>query len=235
MPVQTTNLFLAALSAKTRESLLRQSRAVALPVKESLYKADVMPVYAYFITSGMASVVATSRDGGTAEVAVIGHEGLVGSLHLLGPALVSTEAFMQLDGTALRIPLQELRKVFRSSEVRSRILEFVQEQALSVSQVAGCNRLHEAEARLARWLLMARDRTQSDLLHFTQEFLAMMLGAQRTTVTMVAGGLQRSGLIEYHRGQVKILDRQNLEDAACDCYQITKNLYQNLYKKQITE
>ncbi len=143
---------------------------------------------------------------------------------------------MQLDGTALRIPLQELRKVFRSSEeVRSRILEFVQEQALSVSQVAGCNRLHEAEARLARWLLMARDRTQSDLLHFTQEFLAMMLGAQRTTVTMVAGGLQRSGLIEYHRGQVKILDRQNLEDAACDCYQITKNLYQNLYKKQITE
>jgi CRP-like cAMP-binding protein len=236
MSVQTTNLFLSALTAKAREPLLQHCLAVALPVKASLYKADEVPVYAYFITSGVASVVATSRDGGTAEVAIIGHEGLVGSLHLLGPAPVSTEGFMQLDGTGLRIPFHQLRKVFRSSEeVRDRILEFVQEQALSVSQIAGCNRLHEAEARLARWLLMAQDRTQSDLLHFTQEFLAMMLGAQRTTVTMVAGGMQRSGLIEYHRGQVKILDRQNLEDAACDCYQITKNLYQNLYKQQITE
>jgi CRP-like cAMP-binding protein len=236
MSVLATNLFLAALSAKARESLLRHSVATALPVKTSLYKADEVPVYAHFITSGMASVVATSKDGGTAEVAVIGHEGLVGSLHLLGPAPVSIESFMQLDGTGLRIPLKELRKVFRSSEeVRDRVLEFVQEQALSVSQIAGCNRLHEAEARLARWLLMVQDRTQSDTLRFTQEFLAMMLGAQRTTVTMVAGGLQRSGLIECHRGQVKILSRQNLEDAACDCYQITKNLYHNLYKQRITD
>lgn len=234
MSIQATNLFLAVLSSDARDSLLRHTLAVTLPVKTSLYKADEIPAYAYFITSGLASVVAVSKDGGTAEVAVTGREGLVGSLHLLGPAPISTEAFMQLDGAGLRIPLDELRKVFRSSEeVRDRILEFVQEQALSVSQIAGCNRLHEAEARLARWLLMVQDRTQSDLLHFTQEFLAMMLGAQRTTVTMVAGGLQRSGLIEYHRGQVKILSRQNLEDAACDCYQVTKNLYHNLYKQPI--
>jgi CRP-like cAMP-binding protein len=109
-------------------------------------------------------------------------------------------------------------------------LEFVQEQTLSVSQIAGCNRLHEAEARLARWLLMAQDRTRSDVLNFTQEFLAMMLGAQRTTVTLVAGDLQRSGLIEYRRGRVKILNRKSLEEAACDCYKVIKNLYNNLYK-----
>ena len=196
-----------------------------------LYKADEVPEFAYFITSGMASVVARSKDGGTAEVAVIGNEGMVGGLHLLGPAPISTEAFIQLDGTGLRIPLIELRKAFRSSEeIRDRILECIQEQALCVSQIAGCNRLHEAEARLARWLLMAQDRTQSVQLDFTQEFLAMMLGAQRTTVTLVAGGLQRSGLIDYKRGQVKILNRESLEEAACDCYQITKRLHTNLYR-----
>jgi CRP-like cAMP-binding protein len=234
MPVQNTNLFLSSLSSKNRESLLAHSVALPLPVRTLLYKANEVPAYAYFITSGMASVVAMSTDGGTAEVAVTGCEGIVGSIHLLGPAPVSTESFMQLDGTGLRIPLIELRKAFRSSEeIRDRILEFVQEQSLSVSQIAGCNRLHEAEARLARWLLMVQDRTQSDVLNFTQEFLAMMLGAQRTTVTMVAGNLQRSGLIEYRRGQVKILNQENLEEAACDCYKITKNLYDNLYKQYL--
>ena len=118
---------------------------------------------------------------------MIGREGIVGSFHLLGSAPVSTESFMQLAGSGLQIPLIELQKAFRSSEeIRGLILEFVQEQALTVSQIAGCNRLHEADERLARWLLMASDRTQSDILNFTQEFLAMMLGAQRTTVTSVA-------------------------------------------------
>jgi CRP-like cAMP-binding protein len=170
-------------------------------------------------------------DGGTAEVGLIGREGVVGSFHLLGPAPVNTNCFIQLDAEGIRIPLADLRKAFRSSEeVRERILEFVQEQALGVSQLAGCQRLHESEERLARWLLMAQDRVASETLNFTQEFLAMMLGAQRTTVTMVAGGLQRGGLIEYRRGKVKILDRENLEAAACDCYQVTKRLYASLYK-----
>ena len=232
MPVQNTNLLLSSLSSKSRESLLAHGVALPLPVTTPLYKANEVPAYAYFITSGMASVVAMSTGGGTAEVAVTGCEGIVGSIHLLGPAPVSTESFMQLDGTGIRVPLSKLRKAFRTSEeIRDRVLEFVQEQTLSVSQIAGCNRLHEAEARLARWLLMAKDRTRSDVLNFTQEFLAMMLGAQRTTVTMVAGNLQRSGLIEYRRGRVTILNRENLEEAACDCYQVTKNLYENLYKR----
>jgi DNA-binding MarR family transcriptional regulator len=106
----------------------------------------------------------------------------------------------------------------------------VQEQALTIGQIAACNRLHEAEERLARWLLMARDRTQSDVLNITQEFLAEMLGARRTTVTMVAGALQRSGFIEYRRGHVRILDRINLEAASCDCYKVIKRLYHGLYK-----
>jgi CRP-like cAMP-binding protein len=231
MSGQITNLLLGSLSTRSRESLLIHCVDLALPVRTILYRADEAPEFAYFITSGLASVVARSKDGGTAEVAVIGNEGIVGGLHLLGPAPISTEAFIQLDGTGLRIPLIELRKAFRSSEeIRDRILECIQEQTLCVSQIAGCNRLHEAEARLARWLLMAQDRTQSVQLHFTQEFLAMMLGAQRTTVTLVAGGLQRNGLIDYRRGQVKILNRESLEEAACDCYQVTKRLHDNLFR-----
>jgi CRP-like cAMP-binding protein len=107
----------------------------------------------------------------------------------------------------------------------------LQEQVSTLSQIAGCHRLHEAEPRLARWLLMAQDRTQSEVLHFTQEFLAEMLGSQRTTVTVIAGDLQRSGLIEYSRGKVRILNRAGLEAAACDCYGVIRELYLNLYQE----
>jgi CRP-like cAMP-binding protein len=101
----------------------------------------------------------------------------------------------------------------------------VQEQTLTIRQIAACNRLHESQERLARWLLMARDRTQTDVLNITQEFLAEMLGARRTTVTVVAGALQRSGYIEYRRGKVTIRDHKKLEDASCRCYKVTKELF----------
>ncbi|WP_158912057.1 Crp/Fnr family transcriptional regulator [Granulicella sp. L56] len=231
MPPQSANLFINSLSSNSRESLLKRCVEVDLPLRKSLYEAETTPNYAYFITSGIASVVTAMQDGGTAEVGLIGREGIVGSFHLLGPAKVSTTCFIQLTATALRMPFTDLLQSFRSNEeIRDRILEFVQEQAVSLSQLAGCHRLHEAEERLSRWLLMAQDRTQSDILEFTQEFLAMMLGAKRTTVTVVAGALQRRGLIEYQRGRVRIINRENLEAAACDCYKITKNLYANLYQ-----
>jgi CRP-like cAMP-binding protein len=200
-------------------------------LRTALYQVEETPKYAYFMTSGIASIVTAMPDGGTAEVGLIGHEGLVGSFHLLGPAQVTTDCFIQLEATALRIPLRQLEMEFRTSEeVRDRVLEFVQSQALSLGQLAGCHRLHEAEERLARWLLMAQDRVQSDELDFTQEFLAMMLGSRRTTVTVVAGDLQRKGLIDYRRGRVRILDRKGLEKVACDCYQVIKRLYVELYK-----
>lgn len=201
-------------------------------MRTALYEPEQDPQHAFFITSGIASVVTPMLDGGTAEVEIIGHEGLVGSFHLLGSASVPTSCFIQMSGTGLRMELSELRKAFHTSgEIRSRILELVQLQALTVSQMAGCNRLHEAEARLARWLLMAQDRTQSDVLHLTQQFLAEMLGTQRTTVTTTAGALQRSGFIQYRQGVVRIIDREGLEAAACDCYRIAKQLYSSLYTK----
>jgi CRP-like cAMP-binding protein len=228
------NLFLSSLSPSAFERLISVATEVGLPLKTSLYKAEATPTHAYFITSGIASIVTAMPDGGTAEVGLIGYEGLVGSFHLLGPARVTTDCFIQLEATALRIPLRHLQEAFRSSEeIRDRVLEFVQSQALSLGQLAGCHRLHEAEERLARWLLMAQDRVQSDDLNFTQEFLAMMLGSRRTTVTMVAGELQGKGLIDYRRGRVRILNRKALEAAACDCYQIIKRLNVNLYKSSV--
>jgi CRP-like cAMP-binding protein len=231
-----TNLFLESLSTESRNAVLRLCVEVDLPLRKPLYEPGDTPPYAYFMTSGIASVVAMMEDGGMAEVGLIGREGVVGSFQLLGPAKVSTRCFIQLEATALRIRFAELMHVFRTNEeIRDRVLEFVQEQAVSLGQLAGCNRLHGNEERLARWLLMAQDRTHSDTLNFTQEFLAMMLGARRTTVTLIAGVLQRQGLIRYQRGKVKILDRPNLEAAACDCYRIAKELYAGLYSHAAPE
>ena len=158
-------------------------------------EAQEAPDYAYFITSGMASVVTSMESGGTAEVGVVGREGVIGGLQLMGPALAPTRCFMQLPGSALRISMVDLQNAFQSSEeVRDRILEFLQEQAMDLSQIAGCHRLHEAEQRLARWLLTVQDRTQSDVLNLTQEFLGTMLGSRRTTVSSVAGALQAGGV-----------------------------------------
>jgi CRP-like cAMP-binding protein len=231
----TQNRLLSSLSPQSRELLIAHCVPVDLPSKTSLYRAGQTPPYAYFITSGMASIVTEMEDGDTAEVGVVGNEGIIGIIFLLGPARISTCSFMQSGGTGLRIPLPELRHAFRSSEeIRDRILEFVQEKTISVNQLAGCNRLHESEERLARLLLTAQDRTRSDVLNFTQEFLAMMLGTRRTTVTLIAGSLQRAGLIEYSRGRVRILNRENLESAACDCYKIIKDLHTSLYSQKLT-
>jgi len=234
MPAEGTNRFLNSLSAKNRDRLVSHCTAVPLPLKTVLYEPEEQPRYGYLLTSGVASVVASVEEGGTAEVAMIGFEGMVGAVHLLGPGAVPTQCFMQAEGGALRIPFADLRKAYRESEeIRERILEFVQVQALSASQISGCHRLHGAEERLARWLLMVRDRIKSDALGLTQEFLGQMLGARRTTVTLVAGALQKSGLIEYTRGRVHILNVENLEKAACSCYPVLRNLTQNLYAHPI--
>lgn len=229
------NLFLNALSPPTRDKLLSRCTPLALPLGTVLYSAQESPQYGYLLTSGMASVVVGTRAGDSAEVGVIGREGLVGAMHLLGPALVPSDCMIQLEAAGLRITMHDLKDAYRDfPEVHERVLELVQEQAMSLSQIAACHRLHEAEPRLARWLLMAQDRTQSEVLHFTQQFLSLMLGSQRSTVTMIAGALQRRGLIEYSRGKVRIVNREGLESAACDCYRVVKELNQNLYKGKHT-
>jgi CRP-like cAMP-binding protein len=135
---------------------------------------------------------------------------------------------MQMGGSALRMSFADLQVEFENLQpLREEIQRSMQTQALILGQLVACNRLHDVEERLARWLLMLQDRTQEDEILITQEFLAEMLGSRRTTVTMAAGALQRIGLIEYQRGHVHILDRERLEAAACECYPVIQKLSNN--------
>jgi CRP-like cAMP-binding protein len=232
MTSETTNLFLSYLSPNSRQSLVAIAKPVDLPHKTKLYNEDTTPSYAYFLNSGLASVVTPMGNDASAEVGFIGYEGVVGSLHLLGNTQIPTRCMIQLAGKGLRIALADLQKAFGDSEeIRSGILQFVQCHAAMTAQIAGCNRMHDAEQRLARWLLMAWDRTQENDLNFTQEYLAEMIAVERTTVTAIAGDMQRKGVIEYSRGQLKILNREKLELTACECYPIVKKLFAGLYTR----
>ena len=170
-------------------------------------------------------------EGGSAEVGLTGHEGLVGAMQLLGSTPTPSQACILVGATALRVRLDDLRGLFiTSEELRGRILEFVQEQNVALEQVAACNKLHDAEQRLARWLLMCLDRSGQETMTLTQEFMAHMLGTRRTTVTLVAGSLQARGMISYRRGKVTILSPSELEKAACPCYRICNNALRSLYR-----
>lgn len=227
---QPLNQLLAALPLAHRNLLLSRLKPVSLPVRTVLYEPDEVPKHAHFITSGIASIVSSMADGASAEVGIWGSEGLVESFHLLGKARIPTRCFIQMEATALRMPFKDLQKEFLDSpELRVAVLQCVQSQGFILGQLAACNRLHEAEERLARWLLMVRDRVDSESYLLTQEFLANMLGARRTTVTAAAGTLQRKGLIKYSRGRIRIIDAAGLENAACECYKTVRNLYLNFY------
>src|SRR3978361_737856 len=176
MQTISNNLFLESLSSESRQTLMSLSKAVSLPLGTVLYEPEVIPDYAYLLTSGIASTITKTRNGDSAEVGLIGHEGLVGSLHPLGPAPVPAESMVQIDATALRISLREFRKIFLASEeIRNRLLVILQNEALIIMQIAGCHRLHGTENRMCRWLLMVQDRVQTDEIKLTQSFLALML------------------------------------------------------------
>ena len=226
----TGNRLLDCLDPSIQEEVVAASRLVDLPQHYSMGLAGELPTYCFFLTHGVASVVVTVPEGGSAEVGMIGNEGVVGSVSMLGPNALDADTFMQIDGRGYRIPTRILRGMFEDSvELRTRVLQFVQYQMNVTGQVSACNRLSEAEARLARWLLTAADLTQSDMLKLTQEFLAQMLGSQRTTVALVARGLQTRGFIQYSRGNVRILNRAGLEQAASDSYRVIKSALQKLY------
>ena len=228
---QPSHFLLSHLSPVTRASLLKRATPVELPIRTVLYEEHSVPRYGYFLLSGLASVVTVMPDAKSAEVCFIGREGLVGSLHLLGPASLSTRCVMQFTGSAFRVPFRDLQEAFHDcQEVRSGILEFAQMQAAMCAYVAGCNRLHTTEQRLVRWLLMAQDLTGFDELDFTQDYLSQMMATQRTTVTLIAGSLQRRGLIRYSRGKIHVLNRTMLETAACMCYPAIKGLLVGLYR-----
>lgn len=225
MPRTSANSILNQLPAGQRKALLASMEPVILPVGEMLIRPGDAPTFAHFMTSGIASVVTYMKDGAAVEVGLIGREGIVEAMHLLGSASSPTTVFIQVAGTALRMPFPEFaNETFRSEPLLRLVLEFVQRHNFALTQLAACNGLHEIEERLARWLLMVQDRLESPKFELTQEFLAGMLGTRRTSVTLAAGSLQQSGFIEYRRGRIHILDRDGLRNAACECYPIVRKL-----------
>ena len=225
-----TSSFLQALPESLQSLIGESVTAVALPAGSVLFEPGVRPRFAHFLTSGMASVIMEMGDGCTPEILTIGSEGIVEAVHLLGPGRVPSRAFMKISGTGLQMSFSTLERLFSEhAALRSLILRYVQFRIALLSQNAACNRLHGVQQRLARYLLMVQDRTRSNNFMLTQEFLADMIGTQRTTVTHIAGALQRLGFIEYSRGKMTILNREGLEAASCECFRATMNQLNALY------
>jgi CRP-like cAMP-binding protein len=235
MAKPTGNRLLDAISARFSEQILSSSKHVALPVRTQLYWPDEMPQYCHFLTGGIASIVAGLDNGASTEVGLMGNEGVVGAFHIIGPIAPANECFMQVPGSGYRVPLPVLRECFKAEEeIRDRVLELVQVQSLGLSQVAACNKLHESEPRLARWLLMIRDRVDSDTIQITQEFLGQMIGSRRTTVNGILSIMERKGLLHHQRGKITISDRRHFEKAACNCYPLLRRSLDRLYEPDRT-
>jgi CRP-like cAMP-binding protein len=177
----------------------------------------------YFPNDGLLSLVVVLADGKTVEAGIVGKEGLVGIPAIAGLSRSPLREVVQIAGDGLRIPAATLRELLATTpELHHELERFSVVLGLQVAQTAACNRLHEVEKRLARWLLMAQDRVRSELLPITHDFLATMLGTDRPSVSLAAGVLQKAGMIEYSRGSVKILNRAELEKAACECYGVIR-------------
>jgi CRP-like cAMP-binding protein len=195
-----------------------------MPQYKIFYEQGGKIDYAYFPNEGMVSLVVLVNDGRSVEVGITGSEGVVGAPLAFGFESAPMRAIMQVAGKGLRVPSVALEQIFGlAPNLKSQIEQFVMRQQLQVAQLAACNRLHDMDQRLARWLLMCQDRVDSENIPLTHEFLAQMLGSGRPTVTIAAGVLERAGLITNTRGSVKILNRKRLEDAACECYRVIQN------------
>lgn len=217
------NRLLALLSKTDYHRLLPHLTRAPLTYRQSLYEANAQIDTVFFIETGVASLVNTMNNRQAAEVGTIGNEGMVGIPIILGDAQAPTSVYVQVPGDGLSIPAARFKAVLAASAtLRSVMLRYAHALFNQVAQLAACNHFHDIEQRCCRWLLMTHDRMESEEFLLTQEFLAMMLGVQRTGVTRVATMLQRAGLIEYTRGMVTILDRRGLRKRACECYAVTK-------------
>ena len=218
------NTMLLSIPEEEYSALRPLLEPVSLPRYQVLYEQGEKIDYAYFPNDGMVSLVVIANDGRTVEVGICGRHGVAGVALAFGLNDAFSRAIVQMPGSGLRISSSFLPETFDRCPVLRRMIErYVFTQQLQVAQIAACNRLHDMDQRLARWLLMCQDTIDSGLLPLTHEFIAQMLGSGRPTVTIAAGVLERAGLIQNTRGNVKIVNRKQLEDAACECYGAIQN------------
>jgi CRP-like cAMP-binding protein len=224
------NRLLAALPSTELSMLASHLKDIPLTRGLFLHEAGEAIKYLYFPQSGMISLLTVMQNGSAVETATIGREGGAGIMAALGSRTSPHRSVVQLEGRATRIAVAPFEAaVNRSAAVKDIVARYCDVFLMTVQQIAGCNALHWLPSRLCRWLLQASDRTESNHLPLTQEFLSQMLGVRRTTLTLIARELQSAGLIHYRRGQIEIADRNGLETRACECYGVIKRQSEALF------
>ncbi len=223
------NHLLAALPHDEFERLLPHLEPVPMPLGEALYESGGQLHHVYFPTTSIVSLLYVMEDGASAEIAVVGNEGILGISLFMGGETTPSRAVVQSDGYGYRLKSDLLKREFnRAGPVMHLLLRYTQALITQMAQTAVCNRHHSVEQQLCRWLLLSLDRLPGLELAMTQELIANMLGVRREGVTESAGNLQREGLIRYSRGRITVLDRAGLEKSVCECYGVVKKEFDRL-------
>ena len=223
------NHLLSALPNTELKRWLPQLEAINLPLGHVLYESGKTEHYVYFPTSAIVSLLYVMKNGDSAEIAVVGNEGIVGISLFMGGNSTPSRAVVQSAGKGFRLKAPFIKEEFdRSGPVTHLLLRYTQALITQMSQTAVCNRHHSLDEQLCRWLLLSLDRLPGNHLVMTQELIANMLGVRREGVTAAALKVQKAGLISYARGRITVLDRKGLEERSCECYEVVKNEYDRL-------
>ncbi len=218
------NHLLAALSAEVHERIAPYLEEVPMPLGKVLYESGDTMRYVYFPTDSIVSLLYVMESGASAEISVVGNDGMVGIALFMGGESTPSRAIVQAGGSAYRMLGQRLKNEFNlHGELMTLLLRYTQALITQMAQTAVCNRHHAIDQQLCRWLLLSLDRLPNQNLTMTQELIANMLGVRREGVTEAAGKLQRLGIIEYSRGQIRVLDRSRLEQLTCECYAVVRH------------
>ena len=223
MPTPQQNHLLAALPAEVQQRLFLDLELIPLPLGKILYESGDALRHVYFPTDAIVSLLYVMENGASAEISVVGNEGLIGIAVFMGGESTPSRAVVQSAGYAFRLLGKQFKaEVNRHGEMLHLMLRYTQALLTQMAQTAVCNRHHSIDQQLCRWLLLSLDRLPGDQLTMTQELIANMLGVRREGVTDAAGKLQKLGVIEYSRGHIKVLDRPRLEQLSCECYAVVK-------------
>ena len=233
-PLSVRNRLLSGLPTDVLGAVSRDMDRVEVPLRTVLYAADATIAAVHFPEAGIVSMIAMLEDGDASEVGLIGREGMTGLPVLLGDGRSPLESLVQSGLVALRIESEAFRRAVATlAPLRNVLLRYALAFQSQVTMTAACNSRHPIEQRLARWLLMAHDRTEGDTFPMTHEFLSLMLGVRRAGVTVAAGALQRAGLIAYEAGRITVTDRAGLEAAACECHSTVRREFGRLLGRDV--
>ena len=226
-PIQ--NQLLAALPGKEYKRLIPHLETVRLPFMEVIYESGAPIEHVYFPNEGLISLLVVMEDETPREVGLIGNEGMLGTAVALGMSTTPIRALIQMPGSAMRMKAEALRdELKRGGALQDVLQRYAHALFTQISQSAACISSHEVDKRLSRWLIMTHDRAPGDEFEMKHEFMAMMLGVRRPTVTLVMAELTNAGIISHVRGRVRVVDRQGLEGASCECYKTVRALYDRL-------